>query len=345
MISQLLLETFRNFDTKRIEFDPGITTIVGPNAIGKTNILEALYLLATGKSFRVRVEEEMIKHTQELARIKGTAGEDELEIILTRGRIGLGTKAPQAVARKRLLVNGVGKRLVDFAGLFRAVMFGPWDLELITDAPSARRRFLDGVLLQTDREYRRALLSYEKGLRQRNKLLERIRDEGVSRSQLLFWDKLLLKNGGYITDAREEFVDFINASQSIDTSQLHLEYDKSIISEARLEAYKHEEVAAATTLVGPHRDDIIFQKDNRDLARYGSRGEQRMTILWVKLAEITFLESKTGSRPTLLLDDIFSELDHTHRDLVNDLAAKQQTIITTAEEHFIIGDNKVLYLK
>ena len=127
-----------------------------------------------------------------------------------------------------------------------------------------------------------------------------------------------------------------------------LEYDSSTISESRLEQYKVEEVAAATTLVGPHRDDFIFkvkgkglEVKERDLAPYGSRGEQRMGVLWLKLAELAFVEEKTGEKPTLLLDDIFSELDHEHRDIVFDITKKQQTIITTADPHYIEGLEKV----
>jgi DNA replication and repair protein RecF len=118
-----------------------------------------------------------------------------------------------------------------------------------------------------------------------------------------------------------------------------LEYDKSAISEARLEQYAEEEVAAATTLVGPHRDDFCFRlkknKRTRDLSRYGSRGEQRMGVLWLKLAELTYVEEKTDEKPTLLLDDIFSELDHEHREVVMNAVGSQQTIITTADPHFV----------
>jgi DNA replication and repair protein RecF len=114
-----------------------------------------------------------------------------------------------------------------------------------------------------------------------------------------------------------------------------------VISEGRLEQYKEEEVAAATTLVGPHRDDFIFFEGKRNLASYGSRGEQRMGILWLKMSELNFIETKTEVRPTLLLDDIFSELDHEHRDIVMELSKKQQTIITTADVHFLKGLGKV----
>lgn len=358
-IAKISLSNFRNFKDETFKFSTQRNIIVGPNASGKTNILESVFLLSTGKSFRARIEEEMINYAQDLARVGGSiVGEEvgtpvgtNLEVVLTRGEISLGVSPDRTtrVARKKLLVNGLGKRLIDFAGNLKTVLFGPWDLDLVTESPSKRRKFLDTVLSQVDREYRRASLSYDKGLRQRNRLLYRIREEGIARSQLLFWDKLLIKNGDYISKIRGEFLDYVNGTPPLDTQVFTLDYDRSAISETRLEQYAREEVAAATTLVGPHRDDFIFKIQNskskthkdRDLARYGSRGEQRMGVLWLKLAELTFVEKSSGDKPVLLLDDIFSELDHEHRDLVNIASKNQQTIITTADPHFIEGFEKV----
>lgn len=363
MISKLLLSKFRNFKAQKFDFFQGTTVIVGPNAAGKTNILEALFLLSTGKSFKARSEEEAIGYESDIARVKGVAGVVNLEVLLTRGLIDIGNDHPEKTPRKRLLVNGVPKRLVDFAGNFRTVLFGPWDLDLITESPTLRRRFLDNAISQVDREYRRAILSYEKGLRQRNRLLFRIREEGLSRSQLLFWNQLLIRNGDYVSAARENFIDFINARPALDSQNFNTEYDKSAISEARLEQYSEEEIAAGTTLVGPHRDDFVVRlsdkgepRKNRDLSRFGSRGEQRMGVLWLKLAELEYIEHSSldstsltirgeSGRPTLLLDDIFSELDHEHRKIVIKAAENQQTIITTADPHFVQDLKKVEKIK
>lgn len=339
-IQKITLSNFRNFGKKLIKFFDQTTVIVGPNASGKTNILEALYLLSVGRSFKAHLEEEMISYKADIARVVGEAVNVRLEVLLTRGLIDIGNSRPEKAPRKRLLVGGVPKRLSDFAGNFKSVLFGPWDLDLITESPTLRRRFLDNAISQVDREYRRAVLSYEKGLRQRNKLLFRIREEGLSRSQLLFWNQLLIKNGDYISNSRMSLVDFINSQPGLGGQVFSVDYDKSAISEARLEQYKEEEIAAATTFVGPHRDDFTVGiakggKKQRDLSRFGSRGEQRMGVLWLKLAEIAFIEEKAGERPTLLLDDIFSELDHEHRKIVMEVASKQQTIITTADPHFI----------
>lgn len=328
MLSKIQLLNFRNFSEKLITFSENITVIVGHNAVGKTNILESIFLLSTGKSFKAKIEEEMVLYNQELARVKGKIGENKLEVVITAGPL-------RQVTRKKLLVNGVPKRLLDFAANFHVVLFAPQDMDLVTESPSLRRRFLDTLLSQSDYEYRRNLLSYEKGLRQRNKLLQRIREEGVPRTELYFWDNLLVKNGNYIERKREDFIDFVNTQKSFNGKVYEIVYDKSAISPERLDQYKNEEVMAGTTLVGPHRDDFIFKEDGRELSSYGSRGEQRMAVLWVKLSELKYLEDKLKERPTLLLDDIFSELDHDHREIVVEISKRQQTIITTADPHFV----------
>ncbi|MBI5613434.1 DNA replication and repair protein RecF [Candidatus Gottesmanbacteria bacterium] len=336
ILSSLFLSHFRSYKKRAINFHPSLTIIVGPNAIGKTNILEAIMMCAVGKSFRADREQEVISFGEELTRIKaeGIFGDDaeKLEILVTRGIVS-GQKAPM----KKFLVNGVPRRLLDFAGHVKAVRFWPQDLELITDGPSIRRKYLDSVLVQVDREYRRNLMSYERGLRQRNKLLFIISEGKAQRNQLLFWNQLLVKAGGYVTDARAAFLQYVNEHQiqSVDHKTI---YDKSVISESRLEQYAMEEVASHATLVGPHRDDfevaISYQPSalSKDVHAYGSRGEQRLAVLWMKLAELSFVHEKTRDRPILLLDDIFSELDSEHRELVLSLIDHQQTVITSAEE-------------
>lgn len=333
-LTSLVLQSFRSYSKKTWVFSAGVTCIVGPNAVGKTNVLEAIMMLATAKSFRAGADREVIRWDCEVARITAQSSEEKLEIVLTTGVVS-GQPAPL----KNYLVNGVSRRSVDFVGVLRAVLFWPEDLEIVTDSPSIRRKYLDTVLVQTDREYRRNLLSYERGLRQRNKLLDFVNEGKASRSQLLFWDQLLIRAGGYITEKRASYIAFVNTI-GLSKHRFLVTYDKSVISEARLLQYKDEEVAAKSTLVGPHRDDfaLLHQEHGaiavngyRDLSKFGSRGEQRLAVLWLKLAELSYIKHETGSRPILLLDDIFSELDQVHRALVGDITAKQQTIITSAD--------------
>lgn len=337
ILTSLSFDHFRSYTNRRIEFSPGTTLIVGPNGAGKTNIIEAIFMMAAGKSFRAESDREVISWESELSAIRCQLSADtKLQMMITQGEVA-GREAPL----KKYLVNGVPRRQIDFVGNLRVVLFWPQDMELVTDSPSMRRRYLDSVLVQIDREYRRNLYSYEKGLRQRNRLLDLINEGTATRSQLLFWDQLLIKAGGYITDMRGEYIEYVNnchlpaGKAGLQIANCQLEYDKSVISESRLEQYKDEEVGAKATLVGPHRDDFIINAKSKnqykELSKYGSRGEQRMAVLWLKLAELAFIQQKCGERPVLLLDDIFSELDAQHRDLIFDLITNQQTIMTTAD--------------
>lgn len=342
ILERLRLSHFRSYEKRTFEFSRNTTLIIGKNTAGKTNIIEAIWLLAVGKSFRAEHDKETIGWDGELAVIHGdiSVGGDQvqLELFITNGIVH-GQRAPT----KKYMVNGISKRQADFVGTVRVVLFWPEHLELITDSPGVRRRYLDSVLVQVDYEYRRNLLSYEKGLRQRNSLLDAISEGKASRNQLLFWDQLLIKTGSYITQKRMEFIDFVNA-YTVSGIANRIEYDKSIISIARLEQYKLEEVAAGSTLVGPHRDDFIVHKRQAtgqdaekyiQLSKYGSRGEQRLGVLWMKLSELSYIQEKTGVRPILLLDDIFSELDEQHKELVIEVIGKQQTIMTSAEDDIL----------
>lgn len=343
-LASLVLKDFRNYESRLFEFGKKTTLITGGNGVGKTNILEAVYVLATGRSFRAHKVEEMIRFGREFGRVAGEVEEENnsepgglsLEVVLTKGEVN-GAK----VAKRRFRLEGVAKRAADFTGRLVAVLFRPEDLEIVLGSPQDRRAFMDGVLVQVDREYRRSLAVYEKALYRRNKLLDAIRDEGVSRTQLMFWDQTLVKHGQILTERRGKFSDFIN-SQRIAIDNFKLDYWPSVISEERLAKYGEQEVAAGYTLVGPHKDDFRMytasgdqlsepDRKGRDLALYGSRGEQRLGVLWLKLAELAFVKEKLGEKPVLLLDDIFSELDGVHRDLVVKIIPEQQTLVTATE--------------
>ena len=256
-LTSLVLSHFRSYNNKSWHFSDGATCIVGPNAAGKTNVLEAIVMLATGKSFRAGQDRDVISWGEEITRIEAKVGSNKLEVMLTPGEVS-GQRSPL----KKYMVNGVSRRLIDFMGHVRVVLFWPEDLEIVTDSPSVRRKYLDMVLVQTDREYRRNLISYERGLRQRNKLLDLIKEGAATRGQLLFWDQLLIKAGGYITEKRATYIEFINATVLSD-HRYTITYDKSIISEARILQYKDEEVAAKSTLVGIGM--ILFCRVRKDM--------------------------------------------------------------------------------
>lgn len=335
LLKNLKLQHFRSYSKKNLSFHDGLTIISGPNTIGKTNILEAIFLIAAGKSFRADNDPEMISYKDEVAHVRcdldKNGDKEKLEMFLTRGHL-YGKK----IASKKYLVNGVSRKMTDFVGRLKVCLFWPEDLELVTDSPSIRRKYLDFVLTQTDKEYLRLLRIYEKGLRFRNRLLEKIREGQAKREELIYWNNLVIQSGSYLTKKRSEFIEYINSMQDLlDSKSFFLTYNSSIISESRLDQYAEEEVQAGTTLVGPHRDDIRFQINKRDLSRFGSRGEQRLGILWLKLRELAFIKEKSVENPVLLLDDIFSEFDHHNRQVVFAHIGYQQTIITTTDMHLI----------
>ncbi len=334
MLKSIALHNFRSYKKSELSFD-ATTLIVGPNTSGKSNLVEAIYLLSTGKSFRTDKDTQMLKFTEEVGRVKGKVDQEELEVLITNGQVNGGSQY------KKFLVNGVAKRRVDFAGKLLVVLFSPQDLEIIIESPSLRRNFLDEVLEQTDRNYRVAAIAYSKALRQRNALLEVARETGQrNEKQFEYWDSLVIENGNIITAKREEFINFINTAVK-DIFGFVVEYDKSLISKERLLQYEREEVAAGVTLVGPHRDDfrvLMFNGEDKtahDVKFYGSRGQQRLAILQLKMLQLLFIEKLLGERPLLLLDDIFSELDEGHIELILEEIGKQQTIITTTHEEFI----------
>jgi DNA replication and repair protein RecF len=333
-IKKLFLQNFRSYEKAEISFE-NTTLIVGPNTSGKTNLIEAVYLLASGKSFKTDKDIQMLKFREEVGRVKAEADLDELEVVLTSGVFNGKSQV------KKFLVNGVAKRRVDFAGNLSAVLFSPEDLDIIVDSPGLRRRFLDDILEMVDRDYRIASLAYTKSIRQRNALLEKIRDRGAgNEKQLEYWDNLVIENGNIITRKRGEFIEFLNTNEK-DIFDCIVNYDASLISRQRLDQYQEEEVAAAVTLVGPHRDDFSVSMFNNtkntthDVKFFGSRGQQRLVVLQLKVLQLQYVEKSLGKRPILLLDDIFSELDEGHINLVLEEVGKQQTIITTTHRDFI----------
>lgn len=334
LLKSLTLQNFRNYSKADFAFSNTTTIIIGPNAIGKTNFMESIYLLATGKSFRAEKEKQLIQFGKQVCRIQAKIEQDQtLEIVLA----DQGT----TFLKKRYSLNGVPRRRVDFAGNVTAVLFTPLDLELVSGQPGNRRRFMDDVLEQVDMDYRVAHTTYTKALRQRNALLEQVQETGIRNPKLFaYWDDLLIKTGQVLSYKREEFIEFINARQK-DFFPCLLTYDKSVISEERLLQYKDAEVGAGVTLVGPHRDDVIIQtyheksKDLVDVRYFASRGQQRLVTLELKLAQIAYLKEKTNTEPLLLLDDIFSELDSKNIGKILLLLGKHQVIITTTHKEFV----------
>jgi len=333
-LTSVTLSDFRNYESKTFEFSNGVTVIAGENAKGKTNLLEAIYLLGVGESFRAKRTEEMVRFEQELGRVSGEVTLSKKDVMNLEVVVNGGTVMGRAVNKRKYLVDGVSRRRKDILGLLPLVLFRPEDIDLIGGSPDMRRKFLDRLMIQVDRVYEHSLTTYEQALRRRNKILDAIRAGATSRYSLTFWDGLLIKHGQIIQDKRRELTDYINSlfEKSELFKKLKIVYDLSVISESRLAQYTDAEVAVGYTLVGPHKDDLIIKEGTRDLSIYGSRGEQRMAVLALKMGEIYYLEEKGKKKATLLLDDIFSELDEEHKKEVLRVMAGRQVIVTTAGE-------------
>jgi DNA replication and repair protein RecF len=330
------LQHFRNYTQQTFLFPQQTTIIVGNNAAGKTSIIEAIHLLSTGESFRAEQVAEMIQFDQEIGRVKAKVvggateaeaeTETELEVMLTRGEL-----QGKRTSSRLYTVNQVRRLKKSFVGHFFTVVFRPEDMRLIEGSPSRRRNFIDTVLNVTSREYAVSLKTYEEALKRRNRLLQQVQEGLMQRTVLAYWNALLLKHGQVIQEQRRQFFAFF-AEVSFPLS-FTVEYQPSLINDGRMAEYADREIAAGHTLIGPHKDDFFVQLDGvKNVALYGSRGQQRLAVLWLKMCELEFVKQVTKTQPILLLDDILSELDAEHRQDVFSLLNQGQAILTTTEE-------------
>jgi DNA replication and repair protein RecF len=282
------------------------------------------------------------------------------------------SNAGAPLLRKEVRVNGVSRRAIDLVGHMPTVLFLPQDIELISGSPSVRRRYLDIALCQMQPDYCRALGSYNKVLDQRNALLKALRDQGGPREQLAFWDEQLVAQGSLLIARRAAFLTELEAEANqrqlaltdgrerlhvrylpslelngnddlaggdadtlCEPSPLYLAGDQPSIAaafQAALARTRQREIAAGMSLLGPHRDDVQFTAQGRDLRTYGSRGQQRTAALSVKLAEVAIMRRALGAPPLLLLDDVMSELDGSRRALLLEaLSGVQQALVTTTD--------------
>lgn len=337
-LERLILKNFRSYKQATHHFGL-VTLLIAPNGSGKTNLLEAIYLIATGVSDRAGKIEEMISWEAELGSVSGIVEDKEerrdLSVVLTRGMY-MGKRTP----KRRYLVDGVGRARATFVGHLPATLFRPEDMRLLEGSPPRRRGYLDLSIGMAHPEYLRALSVYEATLKRRNRLLDQIR-EGISkRAELSYWDQSLIKNGEILTNYRRSYIEHLNDHVKVPFGEYRVEYKSSAISPARLLQYADAEVAVGYTLVGPHKDDFVIStqytvhstREYVDLITYGSRGEQRLGVLFLKIGGMEYLEEKRGVKSLLLLDDIFSELDQEHRAEVVRLMEGRQVIITSAED-------------
>ncbi len=362
-IRQLTLTNFRNYRRLEINLRQGPLLLLGDNAQGKSNLLEAVFLLATTRSERAQTDGELIhwdalSEPQPVARVTAQVersdGPLQLEVIVA-GR-GSSSSGGRPTASKRLRVNGVARRQIDVVGQLTAVLFSTDDLQLISGPPAERRRYLDVALSQLDPTYLRALQQYGKVVTQRNALLRRIQEGEGSPDELTFWDEELARHGAVLVARRAVAV----AAQAKHAQTAHRRLsggeELTIAYQPRLEGWdgsraaaagpeelaaalrealdagRRRDIGAGVTLSGPHRDDLTFTLDGIAASSFASRGQQRTAALALRLAEARYLADQKGDLPVVLLDDVLSELDEGRRRAVlESLGEWDQLLITSTD--------------
>jgi DNA replication and repair protein RecF len=354
-VAALELYDFRSWPTLSLTPGDGLNVLVGPNAQGKTNILEALYALATTKSHRTSRDADLVRFGAPAARVAATiakesAGETLLELAL--GAPGQGSAA------KLVKVNhGKQPRVTDLLGHLNAVLFASTDLDIIRGEPAERRQFLNYEIAQVSPRYVLALAAYRRALEQRNRLLKDIRHGGSRPDSLEAWSGPLIEHGARLIERREQWVGALSVHAATihrtltdGAETLKIDYQRSVPTEGRtdfeeihaaftdaLAKVRREELSRGQTALGPQRDDLIFrigpdEESLVDARTFGSQGQQRTVALALRLAERQLIEEQTGEAPIVLLDDVLSDLDETRRNQIFALALSGgQAFLTTTD--------------
>lgn len=362
-LKHLSLLNFRSYRHLELELTRGPVVIHGDNAQGKTNLLEAVYLLSIAKSFRADNDRQVVNW--EAARAEGQALVGG--IFQGRGetlqlRVGFqclwqpgadrerpdGGEPPYQI-RKRIRVNGIPRTAAQVVGLASSVLFTADDVQLVRGSPEVRRRFLDILISQVDRQYLRSLQRYQRVVYQRNQLLKLLRERRASEDEMAFWDEELVREGAFIVSRRVQTLEAIailvrerHRTLTGGEEELEARYVPSMPLEAggsaeeamakALEAKRGRERALGVTLTGPHRDDLRLLVGGVDMASYASRGQARTIGLALRLSEAAYLADLKGEEPILLLDDVLSELDTARRQQVMEAAlAQEQAMVTTTD--------------
>ncbi len=359
-LSRLRLTNFRNLTNLDLALSSGVTVYYGPNAQGKTSLLEAVYLLCIARSFRAENEREVVNFQAaeegEQALVDGTIEKAGQRLRVIVGYQPTPRPSQQDDAglaynvRKEIRVNRVRRTAGELIGEVNAVLFSAADIDLVQGPPAGRRRFLDILLSQADRLYLKGLQRYHRVVQQRNQLLRLLREGRAQREELAFWDDELVREGAWITWRRREAMGELTPAcvrhheeLSGPDEDLAIEYRPSVplagsateiednFREALAAAFHREQVRAITA-VGPHRDDFHLMIDGADMGAFASRGQARTMALTLRLAEAEFLASVRGEGPVVLLDDALSEMDSFRRHRLLEKATQyEQVLITTTD--------------
>lgn len=339
------LRHFRNYEKLTLAFSPRINVLLGRNAQGKTNLLEAIYFLAMTKSHRTSNDHELLQFKAHHGQVKGEVQREQGPVKLQLDLSAQGKKA---------LINHIEQaRLSQYVGQMNVILFAPEDLDLVKGAPSVRRRFIDMEFGQIDPQYLYALTKYHAVLKQRNQYLKLLAHKeahdrlylDVLSEQLAEWgSRVIVMRQRFITEL-EHYAQVVHEQISQHNEKLTFDYKCSVkdfsdmsvteLKEKMVAEYHNlqtNELKRGVTLLGPHRDDLRFLVNGQSVHTYGSQGQQRTTALAVKLAEIDVMKDQTGEYPLLLLDDVLSELDgqrQTH--LLKAIQDRVQTFLTTPD--------------
>lgn len=338
MISTIRLQNFRSYRDASFEFEPGVNIIVGPNASGKTNLLEAVMVLARGGSYRAR-DSELIRFEQPWARLDGN-----FEKQTRTSKLSL--QGP--VLQKDFEIDGKLFKRLSLERTVPVVFFEPNHLQLMTRGPEQRRDYFDELLERSRSGFKALASNYRRTLAQRNALLKHGR--GQADKQLFVWNIRLSELGSQIAQARQELTNQINEDISKTYSRIarhklsvEVRYDCQFPARGyaskllhKLETGVQTDLERGFTGHGPHREDFIFYLDGQPAAQTASRGETRSLLLALKIFELNLIEKARGAKPIFLLDDVFSELDGARRHALVDRLKKHQTIITTTDADSVL---------
>ncbi len=339
MISTLRLQQFRSYGDESFEFEPAVNIVVGPNASGKTNLLEAILVLASGGSYRGH-DQDLISFGHDWARLDGIFNGQERTLKLRKG--------DNDYIGKEYQVDGSVYRRPRLANLLPVVLFEPNHLQLLSRGPETRRDYFDDLLEQTVPAFKTLRNHYRRALAQRNSLLKQ--SPSAAKDQLFFWNIRFADLAGGIVAERRALLDKINqvisgsySSIANKKSEVNLKYSSSIGAEdyrskllSKLEKTVSTDIARGFTTTGPHRDDIIFELNGQPAGTTASRGESRTTLLALKIFELDLVEQARGQKPILLLDDVFSELDGSRRRYLVAHLKNHQSFITTTDADAVI---------
>lgn len=333
-IKKIELKNFRNYKNQKLELNKNVNVLYGENAQGKTNIIESIFLCSMGKSFRAKKDKEMIKLDEDSCSVEVEYEKSDRE---GKIKIEIGNK-------KNILVNDIKiKRLSELLGKINIVIFTPDDIEIIKGGPDQRRKFLDIMISQLRPNYIHILSLYQKTIEQRNNYLKQIKEEQKDENLLEIWDEKLAEYAIKICEYRKEFIEKLKPKMeklhkeiTNNKEEIKIEYvteclDKKIYLDLLKERRKLDILKGFTTK-GVHRDDFVIYINGRQLNVYGSQGQQRTSILTLKLAELNLIYDEIGEYPILLLDDFMSELDKSRRESLVQHIKETQVIITCTDK-------------